>query len=583
MEKTHVGLRAAGVALLVLFLSGQGIPLHRAAWAHPWLTALVLLLAAVAVAGRFRAGLEKGFGWICGVSRFRFNLGLFLVAGLIYAGIAWFVFGGIPRIDDGMAALFQARLFARGALTLPLPAEAGFMGVFGVLGARHGLGHWCGMYPPGWSLLLTPGVWLGVPWLVNPVLGALLVVATGELGRSFYGDRTGRAAALLALPSTFLLVLTGLHLSHIGTTLFLCLALLGLRKLWATTRWFWGGAAGLAWGVAFLCRPLDAVVLGVIFAMGFLFPAKRLARCRLGIAAGLAAGLLAAGVLLGFQQVTTGDWRTPGHEIGMGSRGKFGFAKMDRARTHTPERGVQHTFLRLRALNDHLLGWPVPSLLIVMLPFILGRARTREGMLLLPMGALLVTFACYWYYETCFPARYISAALPYLFILAARGLFDLQEAVGSRGVWARAPAFLAVSGTLFLAVSIPVHFQRYDRDYYDVEEVLPRIVRDYAITPAIVFMDAIDIDRDEEDGQNDYYATGFMRNDLDLVGDVIYVRTLRERNIEMVRRHSGRTAYLYRYQRAKGKALLYRMVDEGDELRLIPVKPKTADLLDAPE
>ena len=65
--------------------------------------------------------------------RFRFNLGLFLLAGLVYALIARFVFNGIPRLDDGMASLFQARLFARLALTIPLPVDAGFMDVFGIL------------------------------------------------------------------------------------------------------------------------------------------------------------------------------------------------------------------------------------------------------------------------------------------------------------------------------------------------------------------------------------------------------------------------------------------------------------------
>ncbi|MGD9781728.1 MAG: ArnT family glycosyltransferase [Kiritimatiellia bacterium] len=570
---------ALALAALVLFLSKQGVPIHSAALAHPAATAGVLLLAALAVSGRFYGRLADGFERICAWPRFRFNAGLFAVALLAYASVAGFVFHGLPRVDDGMASLFQARIFARGALTLPVPPDASFFRIFAVLGEEEGLAHWCGMYPPGWPALLTPGVWLGVPWLVNPLLGALLVVTIGELGRGFYGDRTGRVAALLSLPSPFLAVLSGLHLSNVPTTLFLCLALLALQKLWANARWFWGGAAGLAWGVAFLCRPLDAVVLGAIFALGFLFPAKRLWRCRLGIAAGLAAAGLAAGTLMGFQKATTGDWQTPGHAIGMGDFGKMGFVPLPKGQSHTPELGLEHTFKRLRALNDNLLGWPVPSLLVVLLPFLLRRARVRECLLLLPMPALLLTFAFFWYYEWCFPARYLSATTPYLFLLAARGLFALREAAGSCRIAARAPAFLAVSGTLFLAVSAPFHFRPYDADYYDVEDVLPRVVRDYGISRALVFMDAIRIDRTHPDPENDYYATGFMRNDLDLEGDVIYVRNLRERNVELVRKHPERDAYLYRYHRRKGKAYLYRMVPEGEELKLFLVEPRTGDLM----
>jgi hypothetical protein len=38
--------------------------------------------------------------------------------------------------------------------------------------------------PPGWPLLLLPGILLGVPWLVNPVLGALTLPVVYRLGVS---------------------------------------------------------------------------------------------------------------------------------------------------------------------------------------------------------------------------------------------------------------------------------------------------------------------------------------------------------------------------------------------------------------
>ena len=43
-------------------------------------------------------------------------------------------------------------------------------------------GRWYCQYPPGHSLLLVPGVWLGVPWLVNPILGGLSVYGVFLLG-----------------------------------------------------------------------------------------------------------------------------------------------------------------------------------------------------------------------------------------------------------------------------------------------------------------------------------------------------------------------------------------------------------------
>lgn len=568
-----------GLVLLALCTAGQGLPIHRAALAHPWAAAGSFLLAAVVVFGKGGDRLEAAFGALCRVRRVWFNLGTFAAGFGIYGATAWYVFGGIPRIDDGVASLFQARLFARGAATIPLPEMAYFYNMFGVLGFRQGVEHWCGMYPPGWPALLTPGVWAGAPWLVNPVLGGLLIVAIGEIGRRLFGERTGRAAALLALPSPFVAVLSGLHLSHVATALFLIGALLGLLKLKETRGWAWGGCAGACWGIAFLCRPLDAVLVGGIMAFGFSMPPKRLWACRGGVAAGLAAALLSAAALLAFQQKTTGDWRVPGHELGMGKWGKFGFVQLTENRAHTPAKGIEHGARRLGELNQNLLGWAVPSMLVALLPFLLGRARTKEWMLLLSMPALLGAFGAYWYYEECYSPRYLFSSAPFLFVLSARGLAVLREAAGDAEPWKRAPAFVAVSGALFLAASIPFHFGRFGQDYYDVEELLPRVTRDYGIENALVFMDAVGLDDRKADDENDYYATGFMRNDLDMRGDVLYARNLRERNVELARIHPGRNLYLYRYLRRQEKARLYRLVPDGEGLEAVPVESRTADLL----
>ena len=581
MKSLNLGYGLAGAALGILFLVWAGVPLHGAALAHPVWTLGVVGLALAGM--KFRGRLGRGLDVLCELERWKFNVGIFGVALLAYAAVAWFVFDGIPRIDDGVASLFQARLFASGTCVQPLPDDPDFFQMFAVLGAREGLDHRCGMYPPGWPLLLTPGVWLGVPWMVNPLLGALLLVVIAELGRNLYGDRTGRVAALLALPSPFLLVLSGLHLSNMATTVFLGLAVLSLCKLWKTSRWIWGGLAGLCWGMAFLCRPVDAAVVGAIGALGFVFPVRRFWTCRLGIVSGLAVALVAMGVMLGFQQITTGDWQTPGHELGMGSYGKFGFVQLTPWKAHTPEAGLRFTMMRLRALNENLLGWPIPSLLVVMLPFILGRARVREFLLLLPMIGLLGTFAFFWYYEACFPARYISAGIPYLFLLAARGLMDLQEVLSSRRVLSGLSAMLALAGLLFLGVGLPFHFKNYGQDYYDVEGVLPRVVRDYGISNALVFMDSVGVDGRKMDDTNDYYATGFLRNGLELTNDVLFARNLRERNVELARHHPERALYLYRYHRLLEQAQLYRMVQNGNELQMLPVKPRTRDLIAVPE
>ena len=59
-----------------------------------------------------------------------------------------------------------------------------------------------------------------------------------------------------------------------------------------------------------------------------------------GILAAVVMAGLAAGLLLAFQHATTGDAFLPGHKIGLERRAKFGFVKLDHARTHTVAIGL---------------------------------------------------------------------------------------------------------------------------------------------------------------------------------------------------------------------------------------------------
>ncbi|MGH7858386.1 MAG: hypothetical protein ACREQY_13765, partial [Candidatus Binatia bacterium] len=178
-----------------------------------------------------------------------YHLALFVAAATGAAIVSVVVFGSLPRLDDGVAALFQARIFATGRITLPLPQHAEFFEQFGVLGGRAGIGHWCGMYPPGWPALLALGVLAGAPWLVNPLLGGALVVAIAALGREVYGDRIGRIAGALAVASPITILLAASHLSHTTTALALAVCLWALCRLLKTGASAYGAVAGLAFGV----------------------------------------------------------------------------------------------------------------------------------------------------------------------------------------------------------------------------------------------------------------------------------------------------------------------------------------------
>jgi len=500
----------------------------------------------------------------------KFRLFLFAAAGTVCALTSLLLFDGLPRLTDGIAALFQAKIFLRGALTLPLPPDDGFFLLPGILSSKAGVERWSSMYPPGWPALLAPLTALGVSWLVNPLFGGLLAVSVSLLGEELFDSRVGRVAGLLTIFSPFVTVISASHLSHTATALFCCLA------FWATLGMVrrgdvkWGMVAGLSWGTAFLCRPLTALVLGIVFSLGLL-PSWR-SLLRHWRSALLALLLCGAAVLLlaAYQDAITGNPLAPGHEVGLGRFGKLGFGPVDEKISHTPQYGAEHTLLRIESIGTSLLGWPISALLLVAAPFLLGRSRREDWWLLAPTLSLLPVFATFHYYEVYFPGRYLFASAPMLLILAARGWSGIADLL--RRVGPGLPAASAAACVTFAAaVSSPAYFGGYGPNHGDVENLLPRVVEAYAIDDAVVFMDSLGDCGSRALWVPDYYGTGFLRNSLDLDGEIVYARNSKGKNRRLMDRYPGRSYYLYRYLRCDEKALLYRLMPEGDSFSVQPI------------
>ncbi|MFC1657221.1 ArnT family glycosyltransferase [Candidatus Moduliflexota bacterium] len=564
------------VLLLLLSLARGGPPLHPALFSSPLASALAVCAGLTLFLLPAAAPVRRRMDRLLFQSRrpVLYSV-LFFGTAAAAAAISFFIFDTLPYIDDGVAAQFQARIFSRGSITLPLPAQAEFFELFGILGARADLGHWAGMYPPGWPALLVPGVLIGTSWIVNPLLGGALVLTVAELGRELHGERTGRIAGLLTAASPALLILAGTHLSHTATALFGALCLLSVFRLTRTGLMRHGFAAGIFWGAAFLCRPLDALLLGALFALVPLFRLKESVAAWRGVLLALLLSILSAGILAAFQNTVTGNPLTPGHTIGMARLGGFGFIPLGEGHAHTPARGAETTLKRLRAVNDHLSGWPIPFLFVALVPFWRRERRKRDLFLLACPLLLAAVFFFYWYWEAYFPGRYLASAFPMLLVLAARGLVLLGK--GPLG-----PAFhaLAAASLLFTAASaLPWEFRALERNAGDVEQTLPRVVEAYGIEGAVVFMDSVTPGVEDLERLNDFYATGFLRNSLDLDDDVLFARNSRNENHLLIESRPGKDYYLYRYHRDSRRALLYRLVPRGREFCLYPVEPLETELL----
>ncbi|HEX7123872.1 MAG TPA: hypothetical protein VF178_15955, partial [Gemmatimonadaceae bacterium] len=110
---------------------------------------------------------------------------LIVAAGVlaVAAVLAVTVYERHPHVPDEVVYLLQARYLADGMLTMPAPPVPA---AFNIDLMHYEANRWFSPVPPGWPFVLAVGAWLGVPWLVNPVLAALAVVlASMFLGTLF--------------------------------------------------------------------------------------------------------------------------------------------------------------------------------------------------------------------------------------------------------------------------------------------------------------------------------------------------------------------------------------------------------------
>lgn len=361
-------------------------------------------------------------------------LGFALFLALALAA-TWGCFRGIPHIQDSIAQQFQAQIFASGRAWAPAPRHGEFFFFEFLLQDR---GRWYAQYPPGHAALLALGVAARVPWLVNPLLGALTGVALYHAARRALGPGTASTALALYCISPFTIFMAGERMNHVGLLFFFSVALAVMAPALARRprplragEWL---VAGLALGLAVTVRPLCAAALAAVTVPAALLETARAKRGRVLPIAG-AAGLVGTAFLTGtlpwflFNAATTGSPLLSGYVRQWGSSG-WGFGASQWGPPHTLARGLMATLSNWDAAARHLFAWPVPALLPL-----LGLAALRlsrmERVLVATLGALSLAYLPYFFQDVALGPRFLYGGVPAFAILSARGLR------GAGLLWAR--------------------------------------------------------------------------------------------------------------------------------------------------
>lgn len=489
--------RSAGLVMLLVGIGGQGRRILAGAW-----DAFFLRLTTIS--------LQKCL-WIVG------TVGILLAFLVGQVG-----FNRLPTLRDEAAALFQAGIFARGAVSLEAPAWVEFMDVSCIITSPA----WSSMYPPGWSVFLALGKLIGATWLIGLLMAALCCVMVFLLLRREANIEAAWVGILLLLSSPFYLKLAGSYMSHVST-----LALISAFLYFSLNRANYrspmrGVLAGLAIALAITIRPLPALSMALpvcaLLLKLLLEDWKQIARFFLP-ASGAAALVMLA--WMAYNAHTTGVWYLTGYQARLGEIGEMGFGARIMGE-HTLLLGFLHDLGRLFRLSEQGLGIPFAGGLVLGMGICLTEWNTNRRALFAGFLLVCATSGLYWWYEHWFGPRYIFEGFPGLLLVTSLGFARLL----------RTPRFapwfktgLMVGLVWALTSRVPAEVVNLSKGYGEVDRQTVSQLRDPELMGAAVVIE----DSDMNAWPHDTYTSAFLAMVLDDFQGAIMVRDLGEKNVEL--------------------------------------------------
>ena len=484
------------------------------------------------------------FGWS---DRFVLT-GFVFTAGVSAALIGKFIFCDYPYTGDEWSYFLQAEIFSQGRLHADSPAYPRFFDVWGMVNN----GKFYAWAPPGWPLLLTPGILLRVPWLVNPAISALTLLAIYRLGRLVYSGSEALLAVFFMLFSPFFLLHSASYFSHSSSLLFVTLFVFfyarGIER-GADRDFLWAGLCG---SMSFLIRPFDQVAVFCPLGVYLLLLTLRgdvTVRKLVWFGMGHGVGVL---LLLGYNFLQTGQPLTMGYHMGY-DEPLLGL--------HFPGRHFIAEYLL------HLLVWAFPFLppLALLYSVWLGETWAKspseqrwDALLLLVFlsNVLWYVFVPFHYWVGYGPRYYYSSFFA-VALLAARGAAALLDRLKRRWLASEAIGLAAVALGICSALSLfwvfPVKLADAHRAIV-TRQALYHMVARAQLENAVIFIRAV---------SGDFLPWNLTRNSPNFRGEVLYVHDLGDLNRLLLEQYPGRDFFLYDYDETKPPILRPLMPDDA--------------------
>jgi hypothetical protein len=450
---------------------------------------------------------------------------------------------------DEAVYLFQGKVFASGMVTAPIPPEPEAFRIPMVLDHE---GKRFGKYYPGYPLLLAVGEKLGVPWLLNPLLGALTILGTFLLGRALWGSLAGALAAVLIACSPLHRAMSTTYLSHVPCGFLMLASVLLLLRARTGMNWAWGVASGFLCGWAVAARPYSGLLLFLPVAGVFLVMLRSCSgrALRIGLAFGLGALPWVAAILL-WNRHLTGNAFASAYTI-LKPSDRLGFHEIPRVPGYptdyySPAVAWQTTLRQLRSLGETFLPLPFSGLILFGLPLLFWRSLGVRAVGL--WGAMAVLIAGHFFYAgsvglstIILGPRYYSEALPAMVLLVATPL----AGIAAWNRWGAALVSVVVTAlVLFTAIhSVPQQVRAFrmmhTQPMASSNRILERFLSSLDGGPRLTFVDISTYHR----------SSALLLNRPDLTGnDVIAIYREPRQNRAVMDAFPDRVVYLFRWDR----------------------------------
>ncbi|MCL4523067.1 MAG: hypothetical protein M1453_09125 [Acidobacteria bacterium] len=400
--------------------------------------------------------------------------------------IAWVVFDRMPHLADEVAHIFQAKYLSIGKLYLPPPVDAEALAApFQLVEGDK----WFASPQFGSAVPLALGYRLGVPWLINPLLGGCIVLLAHIFLRRVYNRKLADAAALLMAFSPWLLFLSASVMPHTSALALTLLGMVAVERARNARSIAWAAVAGLSIGAALHVRALEAVIVASVMGVWWLSGGwKKLSLA--AVASTALTGSLMAVLFLACNKLLVGNpflvpinryfdlAQYPGsNRLGFGPDvGNFGWTGLDALPGHGPIDVLMNTNQNLYLVNFDMFGWACGSLIFVFLLIVWRKFRSD----VLLWGFVLATWALlslYWYSGgPDFGPRYWYQMFVPLAALTVRGAEELAARLRSAGAvpeaGARVGAFILIATLLGAANIFP--WRSLDK-YHNYRRIVPDI------------------------------------------------------------------------------------------------------------